>query len=233
MRTAVIPRAEFLAERWAYEPGQHVTVLGPTRSGKTHLAYQLLGRTASERLPAMVLVMKPRDRTVSAFTKDLGFTRVADWPPQPNPFRKRPPGWTVWPRHTFDPEEDDEMMAAVFRRAIIASYKRGDRIIFADEVAGLTEELGMKRLLNGVWARGGAMGTGLWSASQRPAYVPLHAYSQAYHLFLTYDPDLNSRKRFAEIGGIDPAIVLRDTAALQRYHFLYIRRDGRRCIITP
>lgn len=78
------------------------------------------------------------------------------------------------------------------------------------------------------------MGCGVWAASQRPAYIPRLAYSMAEHLFLADDPDLQTRKRYAEIGGIDPKAVIQVLADLPKYHFLYFRRTGRRwCIVGP
>lgn len=240
--TRVVSREEFLGQgdyrgqggMWDYKPGEHVTVLGPTGSGKTHLAYGLLEVTAKPSLPAVVLVMKPRDETVASWSKRIGLKRSQAWPPLANPFDSRHNGWTVWPRHRFDPEADDAMLHNVFRRAILDSYRRGNRILFADEAAGVSNELDLDRELKTVWMRGRSMDCGLWAASQRPVEIPLHAYSQAHHLFLAHDPDYRTRQRYAEIGGVDPAIVLRDTESLPRWHWLYIRREGqRRVIIAP
>lgn len=234
-RVPLVDRDEFLASRWAYRAGEHVTILGPTDSGKTHLAYQLLARSATPRLPALVLVMKPRDPVVRDFTRDMGFTTTTAWPPPPHRlWWRKPPGYTVWPRHTFDPERDDQLLETVFRAAVTDSYKRGNRIIFADEMAGLVADLKMERQMNGVWTRGRTMGCGVWAASQRPAHIPQHAYNAASHLFLFHDPDARARDRYAEIGGIDPNEVKAVTANLPEYHCLYIRRKGQvRCVIGP
>jgi hypothetical protein len=236
---AVIDRAEFIAQRFDYRAGQHVTIMAPTDCGKTTLLYQLLQRVARPSLPAVVLVMKPKDETVTALAKTLEARRAYSWPPV---MRRGPMGWwsakprayTVWPRHTFDPDVDDANMHGVFRAAIRDSYRRGDRILVADEVAGLAVDLGLGRDLGAVWTRGRSMKCGLWSASQRPAFVPLHAYSQAEHLFLHHDPDLRSRKRYSEIGGVDPKMILAVTADLPKHHYLYLGRTGQRyCVITP
>jgi len=231
---ARIGRDEFLSERWDYDPGQHVTILGPTGCGKTILAQQLLVRSATPQLPGIMLVMKPRDKEVTRFLRENRWKRHVSWPPPRVPFMRPPAGHCVWPRATFDFDADDENMARTFGNVLRHSYKVGDRIIMADEVVGLAQELKLGRGLNAIWTRGRSLGTGLWAMTQRPAYVPLNAYSQAEHLLIAYEPDADTRKRYGEIGGVDPKLVSAAVESLPEYHFLYLRRTGRHiCIIGP
>jgi len=233
-------RDVFLHEVWEYEAGEHVTVLAPSGGGKTHLAYQLLERTADDRLQACVIVMKPRDKTVDAFTKRVGFKVVRDWPPAriTGVFAKRPPGYTLWPKESPDPEVTEARHYQIFRRAILDNYynavsRNSDgKIIFADEVVSLEDELGLRKPLQTVWSKGRSMSCGLWGASQRPAYISRFAY-QAHHLFLGNDPDEDVQKRYGEIGGgINKDLVKALCGNLSDKQFVYIRRDAREiCIV--
>lgn len=231
-----IGRDEFLRHYFQYKPGEHLTLLGPTQSGKSTLAFQLLKVTTYPRLPGVVLVMKPRDPVVTDMAQKLDYQIVRDWPPPLHLRRKvktrgkveiqQPPGFMVWPKHTFDAERDDAHMAAVFHRTLMGNYRRGDNVIFADEIYGLSKELRLERDLNAIWSRGSAMGCGLWASSQRPYAIPQWAYSSPQHIFLANDPDKRDRDRFREIGGVDPDLIEHVTKTLPKYHWLYIRRTG-------
>ncbi len=225
-RVAQFSREEFFTRRWRYNAGEHVSFLGPTQSGKTTLAFEALSRSTGPRVPGLVLVMKPKDATVTRWTRQLQYRRVRSWPPLPSPTQPRPNGYVLWPRHTFDFGRDNALLSGEFHKALRDSYKRGNRAVFADEVWGLKHELGLEDDLIALWSRGASMGCGLWAATQRPSHVPLWMYSQAHHLFASYDPDKRSRDRLAEIGGVDPDLVRDIVMRLGKYQWLYVRRDG-------
>lgn len=139
MRIRAYPREFFIDRVWRYEGGEHVSFIGPTKAGKTHLAHQLLAATATAKRPVVDLVMKPRDKTTTHFAKAAGYRKVLEWDhariQAANFWRNpKPSGYTVWPKHAFDPDVDDPVHSAIFRTAILDSYKRGKRILFADEV---------------------------------------------------------------------------------------------------
>lgn len=246
----VISQREFIDSYWAPQPGEHVACIGPTGTGKTTLMMEMLpvALELNPKLRAVVLVMKPHERieqdglrrkkftgdpTVAKFAKKHGAKIVRDWPPpEPLPGVKKPPYYVLWPRHSFDPNKDDIEHHRIFRRAILDCYKRGNWIIVADETYSLAHELALPSELVTVWSKGRSMNTALWGATQRPTYVPKHMYSNSEHLFLWHDPDQSARKRYAEIGGVNPKLVEEVTLQLTRHSALYIRRTDRAmCIV--
>jgi hypothetical protein len=229
----IFDREEFCNERFRYKGGEHLTALGPTGAGKTRLLRDLAKPVLSPELQGIALAMKPRDSTMVEMTRELGLRRTKAWPPPSFPIRNREArnGHTVWPEHTFDPDVDDAHLYKVFRTAILDAYKRGNKVILADELMGLSD-LNLRRELVAIWTRGRSMNTGLWGGTQKPTHVPLHAYNQAEHLFLAYDPDAKARQRFDEIGGVEPRLVREAVMHLKKFQWLYIRRDGQKmCIV--
>jgi hypothetical protein len=158
------------------------------------------------------------------------------WPPLlRDRLREKRRGWVVWPKHTFDPDVDESRQKAVFRKAILDSYARGDRILFADEQYSLENELphgGLVKEIRTVHTKGRSMECGILVASQRAAWISKWSY-QAHHLFLGGDTDEDAQKRLAEIGAaVDKRLVKRIVADLERHEFLYINRDDRTmCVV--
>jgi hypothetical protein len=228
-------REEFITQRFDYHAGQHLSMLGSTGNGKTTLALQLLDAVSRPELPGIVLGMKPKDATLDRYIKQTGFRKVRTWPPPPSVWHPgKPRGYVLWPRTTHNPDVDEQHHSDVFHRAILDSYKKGNKILFADETYSLDDELGLGRDLITVWTKGRSMGCGLWAATQKPTHVPLWMYSQATHLFLSYDADKRARDRYREISGADPEVIGRTLWELGEYEWLYVRPNGRRtqmCIV--
>jgi len=226
---------QFVDEVFAphYEPGQHVAIMGPTRSGKTTLAYKLMNAIASPELPAVILVMKPRDDVVKDWSRLAGFRRTETWPPifqralrkKGGGFGKKQRGWVFWPRHALgDIRRDERMLEREFRKVLTECYKKGDRIVFADEVIGLSKDLKLEVELNAIWRQGASMGCGLWAASQRPFHAPVAMYGQSEHLIIFKDSDKRSVERYNDIGGVDSDQVKQIVYRLKRHEALYIGR---------
>lgn len=229
-----ISREEFLHNRWVYKPGEHLSAIGQTRWGKTTLLQQLIDVTATPKLPATAMVLKPRDATVTRFIREQGFKKIRSWPPPPRiAWEDKPRGFVLWPvQKPKDIATDEYTMATAFHSYLTDTYRKGNRIVFADELYSLCSDLDLADEINALYMRGGAMGAGVWAAVQSPVGVPRHAYSAAEHIFICRDPDRDRQKRAAEIGGVDPAEILFNLQKIQKYEWLYVRRsDSTRCIV--
>jgi hypothetical protein len=226
------PRQVFLDQVWAYRPGEHVTFLGPTGNGKTYLAQQLLERSCSPELPALSLILKPRDSQVKKWAKASGHRVVTSYPPGATIWRPRkPPGYVLWPKYAFNPAVDKVNHHRVFRDALLYAYRKGNHIVFADETVGL-QMLGLDEELEALWMQGRSMQDGLWAASQAPVNISTYAYGQAQHLFLGFINDKRKQARLGEISGIDESLVRYTVSTLRRYEWLYIRQEDRKlCIV--
>jgi hypothetical protein len=237
-----LDRAEFLEDYWPglHKAGHHVLTLGPTqRAGKTHLNFQLLDALPHNQLDTTVFCFKPKDRTVARWTEQLGFRETPQWPPRKRLFSDDPPGYTLWPPHSFDPQKDNERIAGIFRKAMLDHYSRGNAILFLDEVYGLCAELGLQEELIAILSRGAGMGVGAWIASQRGAgtqqgSLPGFIWSQPYHYFLAKSSHKQDRQKYADMAGDhDPAFIEATTLGLKQYEFLYLNADGNAAIVGP
>lgn len=235
MDIEVIPREDFLAEYWTYRAGEHVTFLGITGSGKTQLKWELLRYTANTRVPAVVIVSKPKDKTSKEWGMDrLGYRRILSYPlPIRKPFAKKPTGYLLWPTHSTDFDADDYRHGIIFKEAMRDLYVKGNFIVDVDEMLDLVD-LKLEPEMRRLWTRGRSMGSGLWAGTQDPFHVPTQAYRQAAHLFLAPNPDARCAKRYEEIGGgIDPRQIREWVSGLGPYEFLYLRRrDRTACVVT-
>lgn len=235
MHITAFTREEFLTERWAYRPGEHVSLIAPTQNGKTTTLFQLLRFTDVSwcRQPPVMLVAKPRDRVVSQGLADVGWAEIPDWPPRKRPWQDPPPGYGLWPRHLrgAPTEANKAHLRSKFLPAIGDAFWQGDSVVIGDEVYYLAVELALAPELTRHWTQGAGMGAGLWTATQKPSgtaqgSIPTFMYNSPTHTFLGRDPDKRNRERFNEIGGVDGKLVGETVQKLGPYEWLYINRNG-------
>lgn len=239
----VIPRQEFAARRFDYNPGQHVVFAGPTqRAGKTTLAFQLLEYIASPELPAYVAVSKPKDKVTSTEGARLGYRRVSDYPFPPR-FKEllkegKPDGYLIWPDMT-NPETAMFNASAVTSRLIDGVYAGGAKgkqcILYLQDTVTKSKVLMLDKHMVMVITMSGAMGIGGWFEVQKPSdagKAALWSYPNAEHVFISKDPVKRNRDYYADIGGFDSVSVSKVSMSLQKFQFLYLERShGYMCIV--
>lgn len=185
-----------------FKQGDHVSLIGSTGCGKTTLAFYGI---LPIRDHVVVLATKPKDKQLSGLLRN-GYTKIKEWPP--------PYGWLhrllLWPNASR--VTDTTTQGYVFSNALSTIYETGAWCIYVDELHYMIDTLKMERLLSMIWQQGRSMDISLIASMQRPAKVPLLAYSQATHLFFWRCNDEADLKRIGGIGWQNSKVV-RDIVA--------------------
>lgn len=213
------PWSEFLANfRWIQ--GEHISLIGSTGGGKTTLAREILERRAY----TLVCGTKPVDDSLEAFT-ERGFIRAKDLPLPP---LEMAPKILFWPESRT--VEDMAGHREKFRRLLTEVFQQGNWCVYLDELRYFTDSryLRLGAWCELFWLQGRSLGISFVGCTQRPAFVPLAAYSEPTHLFLWRNSDAQNLKRLREIGGgFNRHEIAHYLARLPRHDVLYVNtRDG-------
>lgn len=199
------------AERFfdQHRPGEHVSIVGPTGSGKSVLGAMLArilglrkqpGDQAGHRRPAKVTVFatKPRDQTISG----LGWKVIRsprEWPPGHGDEHV-----IVWPRPP-DPQTASVRKRQIFEPIMRQIYQEGRQTLYVDEAATFEERLptglGLRPLMAEFWQSARSLDLTLVAGTQRPRNVSRAMWSEPAWLFVFRLHDLDDLKRVGEISG--------------------------------
>ena len=234
----VVGWEELWDDRLEWHPGEHVSYIGTTGSGKTTAIVSLLERTPQH---AVLIVTKNRDRLVHRLPTERGWklarepedvfklmrTRLTPrdrewWDGQ----RERPPQrivyWPTLPSGT-SLEERGSLLSGRVAAILDRAYERGDVTVAIDETTFASEELGLRRSLNQFWNEGRSSGISIVAGMQRPALVPKVSRSQATYLGIFRTPEPDDQRALAEMAGFaDRATLRQEIDSLPRFHHLLV-----------
>jgi hypothetical protein len=205
-------------DRFQWDQGEHVTLIGTTGCGKTTLGLELI----EQRDYPLIVATKPSGE--DAVLEELA--RKRDWHvctelPLPNPaIHRKVIFWPSWRRIQEVPQQREQI-----RDLLYTVWERGSHCVYLDELRWVSESLKLKPILEVYWQQGRSLGISFVTNTQRPAWVPRVAYSQAEHVFLwrTRDPvDLHS---LSGMGQVDPQHLRRGLRTLGRHDFIYANHD--------
>lgn len=236
---AVIPRGSFCEEYFDYIPGQHVVFGGPSKRGKTQLAFDLLAPITSSDLPAYIAVSKPTDPVTDANGKLLGYRFVEKWPPDfrvSDLWNGKPSGFVVWPKFgniNTDMNNATTITASLINDRYTASARKHTAnksagILVMDDTMVKAKVMGLDSQMVTILAMAGGMKLGLWVFVQKPTdsgKTSLWAYENSDHLFLTKGGDQRMLRRYEQISSGNGGVIREVMPMLERYQFLYVHDD--------
>src|SRR5260221_3564615 len=166
-----------LARDW--KPGQHVTLVGPTGSGKTHMAVALLDMCKYR----LILATKRQDPLVSSLHRHgyIITNRLDDiqWAPEAKePIQKKIVYWPQFGEKKTQRQRQDEQ-GKLMAKALDWAEKTGGGAVLVDETIWMHKHLGLERELSSLWFQGRTMGGSVIAGAHPPSHVPRPAWAQA------------------------------------------------------
>ena len=213
--------------RWKWKQGEHLTVIGPTGTGKSFLLRAITPIRERSHGAICVIGTKPKDDTLDKWIREAHLTTIKKWPA---PYWKYPhaqPADVSWRyrlalRPPIEGAEDLPRMADTIARMLKSAYCDGNWCIFADELWMICDELGLHREMKLLWTQGRSLGVTVAGGTQRPRDIPLAAYSSATHLFFFRTNDEDDLNRIQGIGGMDSRGLRQLVAGLGKHDMLYV-----------
>lgn len=199
--------------------GEHLTCIGPTKSGKTTLMHALMQRASEQGTHPwqVVIATKRKDEVLDTFDPD-GFIHIPQWAVSDYQLT---PKVMLAPPLPSAAERDTQRNE--IRKALNSIYNQGGWLVYLDELKHIAAYLKLEPEVELLLHQGRSAGITVCCGVQRPRHVPLMAYDQTTHLFLWESRDHNIRKRLAELGGrANPELVMDGVSNLSGHQFLYV-----------
>lgn len=223
------PNARAFLARYKRElkQGQHALISGPTGSGKTELASQLMN-CHSERgafTVAFICKLRPDETLVKSYRN---WTRWKTWKNRPRPYDNR---ILLWPDVENRPAREAlAIQRDVFRKAMDNITSVGDWSVYFDEGLHMCDPsfVGMNRDIAMAHALGRSANLSFTTSVQRPVHLPLILYGSASHVFVSNTTEESDLKRLSNLDTkygrkqLEPMI-----AALPEFNFLWVNARGK------
>jgi ABC-type dipeptide/oligopeptide/nickel transport system ATPase component len=196
---------DFMSRNW--RQGQHISLVGPTGSGKTVAARDLVAL----RDCVVVIATKAKDKSLERYR----LKRRSSWPPDWN--EEKILFW-VKPKRLGNFSEQ----AVAIYLTLNDIYRAGGWSVYFDDIFYVSNTLGLKQPLQMMYTQARSNNISLIGSMQRPRGVPLEVINQSTFLLLFRIRDKLDVERVAEEMSVDRQELLRALSALQNYEFLLV-----------
>lgn len=226
-----------LARNW--KAGQHVTVIGPTRSGKTHLALTLAEMCshilvlATKRTDPLVTELRAKGYLITGDLSQIMWA-TSDDGKGTEPVHKKV---VYWPQFPESMSTVDRLKAqkALFAKAMDwADVTKGWAVVI-DETMWMADRLLLTKELDSLWYSGRTAGLSVIACAQRPSRVPRLAFSQADYLFLAKFADKRDIETLRDISSAIPKELIDDTIrqlSKEKHEFLFLDTVNDKLAVT-
>lgn len=211
-----------LALRW--EPGQHLIISGGTGSGKTTIARYINQVRLHGGGTVIVFVSKVRaDATITEFySANDGWKRFKTWHVPKKDERRI----LLWPAvEGKNPEEVLTEQRKVFNQALDYIANHGQYTVQLDEGLYMTsrEFINAYSRISMMFQMMRSSGGSIILLTQRPSGIPLSAYANIDHAFISRPGNEEDLKRLANLGGgLNKRALTKVLSANGKHDFVWI-----------
>lgn len=228
-------------EETGFRQGDHVAIIGPTGTGKTHIALEL----AELRDWKLFVACKPEDEIISELV-GFGYHVVGKLD---IPYVERPPGSgryvPAYSRVVFWPRLPQETLRRLRPEAILEAEKRlqkpavggaigyvrknGRWCLILDEATWVCRDLNLQRDVDSALFQFRSLGASLILCGQRPSWMGRYALSMPTHLFIFQTAHKDDIKSLGDISGVNYESVIQTVPNLDhlRHEVLYVNTRTR------
>lgn len=226
--------------RREFRQGDHIAIIGPTGSGKTHIAFPV----AELRSHTIVVACKPRDELVTDAVARGYYLIPTD---QLGKGIEYVDGRPLHPRVVYWPRLGERARRGLPEEAVLRAEKAHQRprvgaalgyvrnegkwSIVLDEGTWVCRDLNLQRDVDSALFQFRSLHSSIIILGQRPSWMGRYVLSSPTHLFLFNTNDGDDRKALGNVSGVDSKLVAELVARLdfERHEVLYI--DTRRRVM--